>query len=171
MRIYLIGFMGAGKTTAGRRLARRLGLAFVDLDAEIEAEAGRSVAEIFAAEGEAGFRERERRALGRVAAGPEAVVATGGGLPLSPANRDLMRATGVTVWLDPGVETAITRLAGAPGRERPLFADAEEARRLYRRRTPAYRTADHRLRIGPEEGPHRVATRIATLLEERRCAT
>src|SRR4051794_3988562 len=112
---------GSGKTTVGPLLAARLGSRFVDLDAVVVTVSGQDVAQIFASEGEAGFRRRELAALSDlVAAGDPVVVATGGGLVTTPEARDLLR--GLTcVWLDAPVETLLTRLHGeAAGR--PLLA-------------------------------------------------
>jgi shikimate kinase len=98
-RVYLIGFMGAGKTHTGRRLARLLEVPFIDLDQWIEEAAGRPITEIFAREGETGFREREREALHRTAGYDDAVVATGGGLPCFFDNLHWMNQHGLTIYL------------------------------------------------------------------------
>ena len=97
--VVLVGPMGSGKSTLGRALAARLARPFVDVDARIEADAGCSIAALFAAEGEAGFRAREARVLAAVLGGPAAVIATGGGAVLAEANRTAMRAAGVVVYL------------------------------------------------------------------------
>jgi len=117
--LWLVGMMGAGKSVVGRALAARLGRRFVDTDAAIEAQAGRSVATIFADEGEARFRELEREAVEAVAGRPW-VVALGGGAPAQPGLAERLAATGLVVYLRARPETLLGRLGGAPGR--PLLA-------------------------------------------------
>lgn len=137
--LVLVGAMGAGKSAIGRRLADALGLAFADVDHAVEADSGLEVAALFAREGEAGFRRRERAQLGRLLAGAGQVVATGGGAVLDPANREAMRARGHVVWLQVDVPTQLGRLAG--DRSRPLLqrADREAAlQALAAARTPLY---------------------------------
>ncbi len=170
-RIFLVGFMGSGKTTVGRLLARTMNLRFIDLDRRIEEAAGRGVARIFELEGEAGFRARERRALEEAAAETGVVVAAGGGVMASAANRELLAAHATTVWLDPDFDTLVRRVEAQPEVERPLFVDRGQARRLYASRLAGYRQADLRVDVGAGEGAAAVADRIASLLEEGRCAT
>ncbi|RZK61880.1 MAG: shikimate kinase [Hymenobacter sp.] len=124
--LYLIGLPGSGKTTIGRRLAAHFGWEFRDLDADIVAEAGQTVAEIFAAEGEDGFRRREAAALRAVAArpGPPLVLATGGGTPCFHDNLLVLTETGFTLWLDVPVPELVRRLLRSPA-TRPLLAAAE----------------------------------------------
>lgn len=172
-RIYLVGFMGAGKTVVGEEMAERLGYRFVDLDREIEARAGQEIPEIFARRGEKAFRELEHDALRQVADGPpRVVVATGGGTFTSERNRALAAGSGVSVWLRPSFETLIARLeAGAPG-ARPLFRDRESARELYRRRQAAYGAAHLRIEVGSEEPVGQVADKvIASIFGGKTCAT
>src|ERR1700730_8910688 len=97
--IALVGLMGAGKTSIGRRLAQRLGLPFIDADAEVEAAAGTSIDESFQRHGEAAFRDGERRFMARLLEQPPHVLATGGGAFMDPATRALLRARTITVWL------------------------------------------------------------------------
>lgn len=171
MRIFLTGFMGAGKTTVGRLLARRLGVAFIDLDEEIEAEAGMSVREIFSAEGEGAFRRRENEALRRILAQPDVVVATGGGTMAQEANARLLQASGLTIWLNPPFGVIARRIGGMGKADRPLFKDEAQALALYRERLLAYRQADLTVEVGPNDEPEEIAARIALLLASRRCAT
>lgn len=170
MRVFVTGFMGAGKTTVGRLLAARLDLPFVDLDAEIERQAGRSAAGIFAAGGEREFRQLESRALERAIAGPEAVIATGGGTVVAAANLEAMRSAGVVVWLDPPFDVLMSRLA-ASGGERPLLGGRTQTLALFHRRLDAYRRAHHRIDVGAGEAAERVAARVAAVVGKTPCAT
>jgi 3-dehydroquinate synthase len=143
-RIFLIGLSGSGKSTTGRLLAERLGWGFIDTDREIEREAGATVAEIFAREGEAAFRQRELRALEAAAAHEPVVVATGGGAPTIPAARPIL-GTGFVVWLAVSPEVAARRILAAPnGSERPILAGDPRARleALLQARIDLYRAAD-----------------------------
>lgn len=143
--LVLVGPMGAGKSTLGQALADRWGLPFVDLDRAIEAEAGLSIPAIFAAEGEPGFRRREREALAAALAGAPSVIATGGGAVLAAENRAALRAHAFVVFLRIGVDEQLQRLAN--DRERPLIAGGDREavlRRLAEERAPLYaETADH----------------------------
>lgn len=163
MRIFLVGFMGAGKSSVGRALARQAGALFVDLDARLEAVFGASVAEIFARRGEAAFRAEESRQLARCGGFAEVVVATGGGTFVSEANRAMIRRLGVSVHLDITWGEVLRRLPGKRT-ERPLFTTPEQAHRLYLQRLPAYRLADFSVRPAAGETPELFAARIALLL-------
>lgn len=138
--VWLVGMPGSGKSTIGPPLAERLGLAFVDLDDEVERESGLPVAEIFEREGESGFRERERRVLASVAGGTGSVVATGGGAVLADENRRVMRSTGFVVHLVVDEETARARLEAEPP-ARPLLTDRGAWSRLAGERATAYTAA------------------------------
>lgn len=170
-RIYLTGFMGAGKSEVGRALAARLGYRFLDLDHEIEAAAGAGVGEIFSRRGEAAFRRLESRALAATAEAGRVVVATGGGAVVAAANRDLVRRLGLSVWIDPDFDTILGRLDAAGRHRRPLFADEDQARDLYRRRRDAYRQADFRIAVDDQATADEVAARIADLCGEKLCDT
>lgn len=113
-RIILVGYRGTGKTTVGRLLAGRLGWTFTDADTELEVRAGRTIAEIFAAEGESGFRDREAAVLAALAARPDHVIATGGGAVLRPANRGLLRAAGFVAWLHAPAQVVWDRIRADP---------------------------------------------------------
>ena len=137
--LVLVGPMGAGKTSIGRRLADRLGLPFTDMDTAIEARAGTKVATIFDLEGEAGFRMREREMLAEVLHAPPGVIATGGGVVLAEENRRLLREGAFVVHLDIAVEGQLERLARdrtrpllqRPDREAVLHTLASERAALY----------------------------------------
>lgn len=149
--LVLVGLMGAGKSTVGAECARRLDRELVDLDELIVRTAGRSIEELFATEGEAGFRRRERDALAEVCASPvPLVVAAGGGAVLDPGSRRRMRRGGVVVWLEATPETLAARVGGGGGR--PLLAGAPPEgalSRLAATRAPAYEAAAH-LRVDTE---------------------
>jgi shikimate kinase len=169
MRIYLVGFMGAGKSTVGRSLARRLRWPFVDLDREIEQLAGESIESLISGRGEQAFRVLEREALERLAEGPRAVVATGGGAFCSPENVDLMKRTGTCVWLDPPAEVLFDRIERS-GRARPLFGDRERAAALLAARRPWYRQAHLRVDTDGVPEVEQVVERVVAGLKEPRCA-
>ncbi len=141
--IVLVGLMGAGKTTIGRRLATRLGLPFRDADGEIEQAAGRSIAEMFALWGEAEFREGERRVIARLLSAGPIVLATGGGAFLDARTRDAIRAQALSVWLRCPLATLVRRVAGRS--HRPLLAAGDPRQileGLMRTRHPVYAEAD-----------------------------
>jgi shikimate kinase len=151
--IVLVGLMGAGKTTVGRRLAKRLGLPFVDSDEEIQKAAGQTIAEIFERFGEASFRDGERRVIRRLIAGPPQVIATGGGAFLDPETRALILAHCIAIWLKAEPETLAARVARR--NDRPLLKgkDALAALRdLGEARDPFY--AEAHLHIRSRAGPH-----------------
>ena len=138
-RVYLVGFMGAGKTSVGRALAAQLRWSFVDLDAEIERSQKMVIRDIFAKSGEAHFRQLEREHLKQLSARPRVVIALGGGATVDPENRLVMDATGTSVWLNVSFETAARRVS--MDGTRPLFKDPEHAERLYESRLPIYKLA------------------------------
>ncbi len=145
-KIYLVGFMGAGKTSVGRALARRLDWQFIDIDERIEQRERLSVAEIFARHGEPHFRAVERAVLADHFPVRHAVVAAGGGTFVDPQNRALMKADGAVVWLDVPLERVIARIP-QDGR-RPLAADRANFERLFQARREAYAQAHLRLDAG-----------------------
>jgi shikimate kinase len=145
-KIYLVGFMAAGKTTLARTLAKRLDWRAVDIDEEIEQRERLTVAEIFARHGEPYFRAVERAVLVEHLAPRHLVVATGGGTFAEPQNRAAINSDGVSVWLDVPLDRLIARIP-ADGR-RPLAADRPGFERLYHLRHAAYEQAHVRLDAG-----------------------
>ncbi len=146
--IYLVGFMGVGKTTIGQMLADELGWSFLDLDAEIEREQMRTIAEIFEQQGESAFREMETAALEKrvraVQSGRPVVIALGGGAFVEPRNFEILENNGVTVWLDCPLPLVEQRLS-ACGQDRPLARDPLQLAQLYEQRRPTYSKADYRV--------------------------
>lgn len=147
--IYLVGFMASGKTTIGRRLADELGWSFVDLDEDIEAEQGTTIAEIFDSRGEEEFRRLETAAIEKrvhlIERGRPMVIALGGGTFTHPRNVDLLENNGITVWLDCPFPMVAERVAQAS--HRPLARDPARFRQLYDSRRAAYERADFRIEI------------------------
>jgi len=142
--LYLVGPMGVGKTTIGRLLAQKLGRVFVDLDDEIEQRSGASIPWIFDVEGEAGFRRREAELLKELSTGRNLVLSTGGGVVLNPDNRQLLKATGIVVFLNASVEQLYQRTL--KDRKRPLLQVPDRRlviERLKRDRDPLYREVAH----------------------------
>lgn len=160
----LVGFMGAGKSTVGRIVAGRLGLEFVELDAAIEAAAGKSVGEIFSSEGEAVFRDMEREAIRKAVSVPGRVIATGGGAFADAGNRVLLKRYAPVFFLDASVDSVIRRLAGDASRPLLRGEDRERSvRELMERRRPAYGEADHVVATD-RLTPSQVAARVLRLL-------
>jgi len=162
--VVLVGFMGSGKTSVGRLLARRLGYGFEDMDRRIEERAGRTIAEIFRDDGEEAFREREREdalALSRLR---DRVVAAGGGAFTRPETRALLREGALTVWLRCDLDRILARVP-ADG-SRPLAGNRDIMRALLAEREPSYRMAD--VAVDASAGtPREVADRIVGLIEGR----
>jgi len=164
LRVVLVGFMGSGKTSVGRLLARRLGYGFEDMDRRIEERAGRAIAEIFRDDGEEAFREREREdalALSRLR---DRVVAAGGGAFTRPETRALLQEGALTVWLRCDLDRILARVP-ADG-ARPLAGNRDIMRALLAEREPFYRMAD--VAVDASSGtPREVADRIVGLIEGR----
>jgi shikimate kinase len=150
--IVLVGLMGAGKSCIGRRLAARLGLAFTDADAEIEAAAGCSIQEIFERHGEAAFRDGERRVIARLLRGPRQVLATGGGAYMDPQTRAEIREHAISVWLRADLDLLHRRTSRRD--TRPLLKHGnplETLDRLMIERHPVYAEAD--ITVVSDDGP------------------
>jgi shikimate kinase len=162
-RIYLVGFMGAGKSTVGRELSLKLHWPFLDLDAEIESATQLSVREIFERFGEPHFRELEREHLKRLSETPQAVIALGGGAFIDASNRAVVEASGVAVWLDVSLSTIKERVR--PDGTRPLMKDFEQLRMLYERRRPSYKLAGVHVRTDnrlPDAIAEEIVQRVTT---------
>jgi shikimate kinase len=152
--VVLVGMMGVGKSSIGRRLAGRLGIPFVDADAEIEKAAGMSISDIFARHGEADFRSGEARVIARLLeAGPQ-VLATGGGAFMNEATRATIKAKGVSIWLSAEFDVLMRRIAKRRN-ERPMLQTDDPAatlRQLIALREPTYALAD--ITVQSREVPH-----------------
>ena len=164
--IVLVGLMGVGKTTVGRRLAALLRLHFTDADHAIEEAAGCSVSEIFARFGESAFRDGERRVIARLLEGPRQVLATGGGAFMDPRTREAIKQRGVSIWLKADLNLLMDRV-GRKG-NRPLLKTADPRatmERLIAERYPVYAEAD--LTVESRDGPHdRVVRAIIQALQQ-----
>lgn len=162
--IFLVGFMGAGKTTVGRALAHQLRYDFFDLDQLIEERAGKSVQAIFAELGESGFRRLEREAIQSCRDVSRTVIALGGGAYVSEENRSSLRAIGKTVWLDCPLKACLRRISG--DRSRPLLGDRDEMSALLALRRESYAQADFAVQTG-NLLPKRIAMEITRVLGAR----
>jgi shikimate kinase len=151
--VALVGMMGAGKSSVGRRLATRLGVAFRDADTEIEMAAGCAVSEIFERYGEPAFRDGERKVIARLLSEPPHVIATGGGAFIDPATRARLKDSAVTVWIKAPVDVLMTRVKRR--NNRPLLRTADPRgtlERLLDERAPIYAEAD--ITIESDDSPH-----------------
>lgn len=160
--IFLVGMMGAGKTTLGKSLAQRLGLAFVDLDRVLVERTGVPVTTIFEIEGEQGFRKRESLALAEAAAGSDRVIATGGGAILAEENRRVMRDNGTVVYLRARLESLWERTRHDSSR--PLLKTPDPKgtlERLLGERDPLYREAAH---VVVDTGAHSASSALARVV-------
>jgi shikimate kinase len=163
--IVLVGMMGAGKSSIGRRLASRLNIPFVDADTEIERAAGMSIADIFARHGEADFRSGEARVIARLLDGGPQVLATGGGAVMNADTRAAIKAKGVSIWLTAEVDVLMRRIQKRR-HERPMLQAADPAarlRELLAERKPVYALSD--LTVQSREVPHEaIVTEIVSAL-------
>ncbi len=170
--IVLVGMMGAGKSSVGRRLAARLHIPFVDADTEIEKAAGMSIADIFARHGEADFRGGEARVIARLLETGPQVLATGGGAFMNPATRAAVAAKGVSVWLRADLDVLMRRTSKRRS-ERPLLLTDDPAvtlRRLLAEREPIYAQADltvHSRDVAHDAIVTDILTALASLLRSR----
>lgn len=168
VNLYLIGMMGAGKTTVGQRLAAALGYQFFDTDRVVEQVTAQTIPQIFAQQGEAGFRDLEAEVLAQISPFPRLVVATGGGIVLRPLNWSYLHH-GVVIWLDVPLEILLERLRREP-QQRPLLATADPQttlQQLLEQRRSLYGQADVHVQLSWEEKPEQVVDRIWTLVDRR----
>lgn len=167
--VVLVGMMGAGKSTIGRRLAARLRLPFLDADIEIEAAAGMSIPDIFEIHGEPHFRDGEARVIARLLDSGPAVIATGGGAFMREETRNRVRDKAVSIWLQADVDVIMKRVKRRA--DRPLLQTEDPTAtvtRLLEAREPLYRTAD--LTIGSRDVPHdRIVDECIDALRARLC--
>src|SRR5271168_240757 len=163
--IVLVGMMGVGKSSIGRRLGARLGIPFVDADTEIEKAAGMSIADIFSRHGEADFRSGEARVIARLLEGGPQVLATGGGAVMNPDTRAAIKTKGVSIWLNAEFEVLMRRISKRK-HERPMLQTTDPAatlRDLLASRAPVYAQSD--LTVQSREVPHdAIVSEIVTLL-------
>jgi shikimate kinase len=163
--IFLVGFMGCGKTTVGEALARLLNRSFIDLDRLIEARANETIADLIAREGEARFRELETSMLREVAGSASVVVSLGGGAFTREINRELIEGLCLSVWLDAPFELCWRRVEADPT-VRPLAPDEGTARKLYDARLAIYRSARFHVPVDEASDEAEIAARIVALLNE-----
>jgi shikimate kinase len=164
--VVLVGLMGVGKSTVGRRLAKRLGLSFVDSDAEIEDASGFPAAEVFERYGERDFRDGERRLVARLIEGSIRVIATGGGAYVDPGTRKLLNERAITIWLDAPVDVLAERTSRRDTRVQLRNGNPKAVlERLSEERRPSYSEAHIHVRSG--DGAHRdVVEAIVQALEQ-----
>ena len=165
--VFLIGLMGAGKSTVGRLLARRLGKTFIDTDHEIEKRNGVTIPLIFEIEGEDGFRKREQEVLADLAQEPDVVLSTGGGIVLRPENREVLRNQGFVVYLSARPELLAERTRH--DKSRPLLNVADplaRLRELHAIRDPLYREVAHAIVETGRGAPQQVVQAIVNALTE-----
>ena len=170
--LILIGMMGAGKTSVGKELARRRKLRFADCDQEIVARTGVSIPTIFEIEGEAGFRKRETQMMDELTQVPHIVIATGGGVVLAPANRELMHARGIVIYLNVSPQILFERTRH--DRNRPLLQVENPRQRieeLHRARDPLYRETAHIILEGGRGNPGNMVRQIEEALARYKADT
>jgi shikimate kinase len=171
LNLYLVGMMGTGKSAVGRPLAEALGYRFIDADTVLEQAAGRTIPDIFASDGETGFRALETAVLGQISSWHSLVVATGGGVVTRPENWGHLHQ-GVVVWLDAPAELLLQRLSADPT-PRPLMQAADPVARLetlLAERRPLYAQADltiHQAGEAPEAVAAQVLAGLPALIKER----
>lgn len=168
--VVLVGLMGAGKSSIGRRLAARLGMPFVDADVEIEKAAGMTIEEIFTRHGEAHFRDGERKVIARLLEGPPLVLATGGGAFMNAETRQRIKQGGISIWLKAELDVLLKRCLRRTNRPLLKQGDPRDVlAKLMAEREPVYAEADYMVRSG--DGPHdTVVEQIVDLLARHNTA-
>ena len=169
MALYLVGFMGVGKTRLGRILAQRTGSRFLDLDNRIEQAAAMPTKAVFERWGETYFRDLEHICLRCTTSVGPAVIATGGGTFTFERNRQIIEKHGTSFWIDLDFDSMLKRMSEHGRRARPLLRDENRARALFAARRPAYEAADLRVKVQPGESAGAVAARILHMIRERNC--
>lgn len=161
--IYLVGFMGCGKSTVGQRLADEIGWRFVDLDTRIEEQQQTTIGSVFESQGEAAFRQMEAAALDElireVYRGRATVASLGGGAFAWPGNRERLVDSGVSIWLDVPLDRLSRRVAGHP--HRPLARDPERFATLFEQRRPLYALADYKIEFDSDNAQEAVEAILA----------
>ena len=160
-RIYLVGFMGSGKSTVGSALAGKLGWSFIDIDREIERAEGRTISAVFQEFGEPHFRSVEREFLNRFSEQEQSVIALGGGAFMDPRNRELVRSTGIAVWLKVSFATVVNRVK--MDGTRPMFGNIEQAEQLFRTRERFYQLAPIHV-VADERAAETIADEITRVI-------
>lgn len=161
--IFLVGFMGAGKTTVGRAVAQQLNSVFIDLDEMIEKQQGKSIQRIFSESGEIEFRRQETASILACRDYRNAIIALGGGAYISETNREILRGMGKTVWLDCPIEVCLMRIQNDVSR--PLLGDEREMNALLESRLPAYALADFAVKT-EARSPEEIAREIVNFITE-----
>ncbi len=171
VNIFLVGFMGAGKTSVGQQLAKHMGARFLDLDHELSKAFSCSIPEVFESFGEAAFRAAETDLLRKLSATTGLVVATGGGAFSTDGNRKIIEeGGGVSVFLDVPWDHLQRRLE-CDNADRPVYHDAEQARRLFEERLPHYRRATVSVTLSGDESPENLVETIANAVRGVPCGT
>jgi len=171
--LYLVGYRGSGKTTVGRILADRLSLPFVDTDEEVEQRTGRTIPELFESLGESGFRELETSAIRSVSVRESSVISLGGGAILRPENREILKGTGFTVWLQATAEQLAARLTQdeAQGKRRPSLTSLGtlgEIATVLKQREPLYRESSDLILQSANSSAIELASQIADWFQFQR---
>jgi shikimate kinase len=171
--LYLVGYRGSGKTTVGRILADRLSLPFVDTDEEVEQRTGRTIPELFESLGESGFRELETSAIRSVSVRESSVISLGGGAILRPENREILKGTGFTVWLQATAEQLAARLTEdeAQGKRRPSLTSLGtlgEIATVLKQREPLYRESSDLILQSANSSAIELASQIADWFQFQR---
>jgi len=165
--LFVVGFMGSGKTTIGQSLAKHLNRRFVDMDEELAKDFGTPISEVFARLGEGAFRQRETALLSKLSKRDRLVVAAGGGAAVSAENRLLMRSRGKIIHLAASLEVCMSRLDGDAQAIRPLWQDRESLKNLFESRQEAYSDSHLSIQIDGDRSPDQITAEIVAELYPR----